>query len=126
MKQALIYVLSVWITTVLGGPLVHLFIQGAVWFIYHSDGAVGTLQWEYGFAFSIPGLVLCLIIVPLFNLLQIRLPIKRIVFSILGLAITFIPLYEMKQGLGNWVLSWTFSYCSVMFAAIWLYKLGDQ
>ena len=123
MKQALLYVLNVWLTTVLGGPFIHLLIQWFIWFIYHSDEGVGTLQWEYGFLFSLPGLIICLIIIPLFNYVPIILTFKKMVYSIIGAATVVLPLYYLKGGFVNWVIAWSVSYCSVMFAAIWLYKV---
>ena len=125
MKQSLIYSFKVWITGVLCGPFVYhiLFSESSS---LSQAGLIRAiiLEIKLGLIYSLPSLILSILIVALLNTFPINMIVKKATFSILGIFLTVAPLLLLKSSWVPWLIHKSISYSIIIIAAIWLYRLN--
>ena len=131
MKQALIYSLKVWLTSVLLGPAIYLILDG---FVYPGGvglaGGLGFIGYSigYGLVLSIP----CWLILFLLSgsLVNRKFRYKRTLITVVSTILSVAPFYLLFRGDDNGfdgdTLLWAFSYCAVIVAGVWLYRLEPK
>ncbi|WP_139235706.1 hypothetical protein [Mucilaginibacter polytrichastri] len=115
------YSLSVWITSLLLGPFAYYLLQLIMepqYPHYFSSSLI------YAFVFSLPSLVLSILVVFLIRKISTSQTIKKIMLSFAGIALVATPLYLLDSG--QQILEYAIAYSSITVIAIWLYPLSQQ
>lgn len=134
MKQVLIYSLKVWLTSVVFSPVLFFICDSML----HSNdlgnlsGALGFIGYSitYGLVISIPSwLILFLFSGSLVNR-QLKLHYKRILITAVSIVLSILPFYLLFRGDDNgfdlYTKLWSFSYCSIIVAGVWYYRLEPK
>jgi len=131
MKQALLYSLKVWLTSVVFGPVLYVFFE----LIFRSgyfDGIKSSMGFigysiPYGLILSIPSWFFFLTLLVIFEYTSVTIKIKKTLLSMAGACLSFAPFFIFFQGDGDpkWfdTFLWGFFYCIVIVTGIWYYKL---
>ncbi|WP_461450132.1 hypothetical protein [Mucilaginibacter sp.] len=120
MKQALIYSLKVWLTSLLLGPMLYYPVQTIIEPQYPHQFHYDV---KYGFYFSMPSFIVSIIAVVIVKHLSTTLVVKKLLLSVAGVVLAALPFYILK---GSWVQQGTeylLAYGSITLIAIWVYKL---
>jgi chromate transport protein ChrA len=114
------YSLSVWITSLLLGPLAYYPLQ-----LIMEPQYPHTFKYSliYAFVFSLPSLILSILITYLIRNVSTSRAIKKIILSLAGIALIATPLYLIDSG--RQTLEYSIAYSSITVIAIWLYPLSQ-
>ena len=130
MKQALIYSLKVWLTSVVLSPIIDVLVE----FIAHPryfDGFKAELGFigysiPYGLILSIPSWFFLLTTLVIFEYTNAAVRTKRIVLTVVAAILTYAPFYLLFYSADDirWfdTFLWGFSYCLIIVSGIWFYK----
>lgn len=77
---------------------------------------------KYAFLFSVPSFILSVIIVLLVRKISTSQPIRKLILSLAGVALTAAPLYLIDGGLQ--ILESFIAYSSIILIGIWVYPLS--
>jgi len=130
MKQAIIYTIKVWLTSVVLSPIAFIIADN----LFHSNNRIG-LYGSLGFiGYSIPyGLV---ITIPCWLILflsagslvnrKLKMIYKKSIISVVGVALSILPFFLLFRGDDNgfdlYTKFWSLSYCTFIVGGIWLYE----
>jgi len=118
--KPLIYSFSVWITSILLGPLFYYPLQLIMEPQYpHRFTYSFTL---YALIFSLPSFVLFMLIVLLVRVIPTNQLIKKLILSVAGVVLTAAPLYLIDGGLQT--LAYFIAYGSITVIGIWVFRLN--
>lgn len=115
------YSFSVWTTSLLLGPFAYYLLQLIMEPQYPHYFRYDLI---YAFAFSLPSLILSVLIVYLIRNISTSQTIQKIALSLAGVALTAIPLYLIDSG--QQILEYAIAYSSIIVIAIWVYPLGQR
>ena len=113
--------LSVWITSLLLGPFAYYLLQLIMEPQYHHHFGYSLY---YTFAFSLPSLILSILIVYLIRHISTNQTIQKIALSLAGVVLIATPLYLIDSG--QQILEYSIAYSSITVIAIWVYPLGQR
>jgi hypothetical protein len=125
------YGLKVWLTSVVVSPILYILIEVIINPGYFesvpSRMAFIVFSIPYGLILSIPSCLLLLASIYVFNRMSLPISTSKIWLSITGIILTLIPFvimyhsYDIERRPA--VIPWAISYCLVIVAGIWFYKL---
>ena len=118
MKPVLVYTFSVWITSVLLGPLIYYPMQ-LIMEPQYTHHFTYTL---YAFFFSLPSFFLSTVIVLFVRTIPTSQLVKKLILSVAGVVLTAAPLYMMDGG--QQTLAYFIAYGSITVIGIWVYRLS--
>jgi uncharacterized membrane protein YgdD (TMEM256/DUF423 family) len=116
-----IYSLSVWITSLLLGPFAYYLLQLIMEPQYPHHFRYGLI---YAFVFSLPSLILSILVVYLIRNISISQTIKKMALSLAGIVLVATPLYLIDSG--QQILEYSIAYSSITVIAIWVYPLSQR
>lgn len=127
--KALVYSLKVWATSLAFGPIVYYVLRliGEPYMRGHGGGVlrfIGSV-FLYSFIFSLPCFVFLTISVAVVNYLDITMPARKLILTVIGILLTLLPFFFLEAGghWGQWAIRYAESYGSLIVTCIWIYKL---
>ncbi|MGF7039102.1 hypothetical protein M2273_002354 [Mucilaginibacter lappiensis] len=125
------YCLKVWLTSVVVSPILYILIEVIINSGYFesipSEIAFILFSILYGLILSIPSCLLLLGSLYVLNRMNLSISTSKIWLSITGIILTLIPFvimyhsYDIERRPA--IIPWAISYCLVIVAEIWFYKL---
>lgn len=132
MKQALMYSLKVWLTTIVAGPFIAILILS---FLnpntsHHLELFISLFYLTLGgIFFCLPSWLLFWLLAGFINKRELKMDYKKLFISIVSIFLSFIPFAIMDAHAlfspNYWPseLPWVASYFGVLITCIWFYKL---
>jgi hypothetical protein len=127
MKQALIYSLKVWLTSVVAAPFLFLTLE----LLKHTGIAIEILPiaWLIGGMLSVPSFILLYITSNCLVKLHYNIVSSKIMLSLIGIVLTYVPFflingYHLLLDGDLLSLPLFISYSCAILACVWSYKLG--
>ena len=132
MKQAFIYSLKIWLTSVLLSPVLNIIVDKL--FYPNQDmqltGALGFigLAIGYGLVLSIPCWIMLYLVSALMINGRLQLTHKKMLITGVGIVLCFSLFYLVFLGddfdMETWV--WALCYCGIIVAGIWYYRFDEE
>jgi hypothetical protein len=133
MKQALIYSLKVWLTSVTVSPIIIVLLTKTLWHRMYRFDSLGNIFGYWGMMIylasilSIPSLLLLWLSSWQVTRYKATLPFRKWLLSLIGILLTATPFYivfHSEESVRVEELAiWMSSYSLVIIAGVWLYKL---
>jgi len=135
MKQALIYSLKVWLTSVIVAPLLNVLIMKTLGFhvgeiLSIKDGLSAWITTSIvAMSYSIPSWLLLWLSTYKVSKYETALVTKKFILSLVGVALTCVPVWILffnVVAMTGYIVIWSTGYGLPIVAGIWYYKLKPE
>ncbi|MDR6942081.1 hypothetical protein [Mucilaginibacter pocheonensis] len=126
MKQTLIYSLKIWLTSVVIGPLIYIVHETK---LQDLKGSAGFILYSIPYGLALSSLIWLLFWLSLHCIYQLNISTLtfKLYLSSIGFVLSLLPFFLI---FGNddpitykEILPWALSYCIVIVAGVWFFKL---